>query len=293
MVLSPWAHTCQRVRGFCVRAPRSACDGCARPTTAVEPSPRGCTGTPTRACCCGTFVGAMLAQLAGVILMWSLVAEWRANTLARNPQQRSVALNQVNLINKSRSKMQLRDIRGSSGRLLFERGRFPRRRALRHGPPGGPIPPGVLGDDHPQEPLPDTVMFNGWWRWRREGLNWSILEEYAQEDRVDVQRVARHGVSASFHAFVGTTTFGFQVPPEVVCDRFACHSELEAEFITVVDGYAPRMLGPLGCTMTAEFISAVSLASGRWDYTDKTPSFDVRSPPTRMSKADPGNRLRR
>ena len=86
--------------------------------------------------------------------------------------------------------------------------------------------------------------------------------------RRDVKMVSARGVSAPQHDFVRQVQLQFQVPPSIVCDRFACGSVMEAEFISVLDGYATHGMGREGDLEIAEFVLAVSLSSDRWDYTD-------------------------
>ena len=141
--------------------------------------------------------------------------------------------------------VRLADMRDAHGRLLFARGAIPRRRLMGGARPSESAPPGVIGSDHPHEPLSTHELYGGWWRWRREGVNWEHPEDLRDGARPDVKRVAEHGVGGSRTAFVRSVTFGWQIPPVLNVDRTVCQTETEALMVTIIDGYVncPRTDG--------------------------------------------------
>ena len=68
-------------------------------------------------------------------------------------------------------------------------------------------------------------------------------------------------------------------------DRFACEYVLEAEFVSILDGYATHGKCQEWVMAIAEFFLVGALFSGRWHYTysndpehgGKTPYVDMRS----------------
>ena len=105
----------------------------------------------------------------------------------------------------------------------------------------------------------------GWWPWRRFELLWEQLERYCATVRRDVKMVVDCWVSALQHDSVMQLQYMFPVPTPIVCDRFACETVLEAEFFSIMDGYAPHVKCDDGDPIVAEFVLAASLSSSRWD----------------------------
>ena len=69
----------------------------------------------------------------------------------------------------------LADMRDGHGRLLFARGAIPRRRLMGGARPSESAPPGVIGSDHPHEPLSTHELYGGWWlrpSWHGEDDRW-------------------------------------------------------------------------------------------------------------------------
>ena len=105
----------------------------------------------------------------------------------------------------------------------------------------------------------------GWWPWRRFELLWEQLERYIATVRRDVKMIVDCWVSALQHDLVRQLQYMFPVPAPIVCDRFACEAVLEAEFVSIMDGYATHVKCDNGDPIVAEFVLAASLSSSRWE----------------------------
>ena len=62
--------------------------------------------------------------------------------------------------------------------------------------------------------------------------------------------------------------YQYSIPPAIVCEWFACESVLEADFVSVLDGFVTHSKGREGDLAIAEFVMTVSLSAGRWNYED-------------------------
>ena len=187
---------------------------------------------------------------------------------------------------QGRRMARLRDVRDATGRRLFARGAIPRRRVERAERYHEPVPYGVLGENHPHEPLSTSEVLGGWWRWRRHAVRWEQLEDLGGDARDDIKRVRKFGVSSSNSAMVGVVQFGFQVPPVIAVDRTVCRDEIEALSITVIDSFANQGLGPEHSEDVASALVSAALVKV-WDYEDsRTPDLAGATPLARMRAPD-------
>lgn len=176
----------------------------------------------------------------------------------------------------------------ASGRRLFSRGVIPRRNAWRRGAHLAEIPPGIIGNNHPEDPLPEEEITHAWCIYRRQDVNWHDLKVEGFDYRLDVERAEKFGSNAIHRAMVGAVQLMFQVPEAIECDRFACRSDLEAWYITLVDGWMTRGRRTDDDVPFAEFILSAAIEAGVWNYRDSNepepanvnPVRDMRAPDT-------------